>query len=654
MFAPPVVKPKAKAASNNRLVLRRAEPLGQGHADAEPAQMLRRLPQGGVSVAHFANARPPKLAWNFSNVPASSPARELLFQMPPVFRAPSLPIQAKLKVGAVNDPLEQEADRVADQVIRMPAHEVAAASARPQISRKCDKCEEEEKLQKKEAGPQVATGEAPTSVHPVLRAPGQPLDAATRAYFEPRFGRDLTQVRVHADAPAAESARDVNAYAYTVGRNMVFDAGRFAPSTSEGRTLLAHELTHVVQQGFGRERGTLQRDTPKGEAPKQDAPKQDAPKQDPMEAAVKKIENRWKGAVAVATPFSELSPWINDGNSVVALIRTHTNAAQEAIRAHDEAAIHAYTVFLRSDMLMYDFIAWRVIVYANLLSLRDGVDSLVNAFDHDSDVGFGFHYFRKFKGRDQADRIARGLKKAIDGVPADSKSMLAMVRTDVQVPDAPVSKVGGAAVVTSAANPKVQATFTDLIAAMRNFQIKLQGEVEFENQFLDGAFDEAVDQTVDNLEEYYKIKNLLNKGDPKKKEEKKEETKPDIQPIPTRPIEEEESKLPAAMRFQVQWNSRAKDPTKKGQFSETATAPASVGVTTEQAVTALTATHVKVKPDRAKKAASPAVALQIKWIMKRPPAGIAIGGYSRSENFDYDYPDARVDVENLRGHNLRK
>lgn len=162
------------------------------------------------------------------------------------------PIQPKLKIGAVDDPLEHEADRVADQVMRMPAQDVSAAAVPPQISRKCPACEEEEeKLQKKEAGSQSpAASKAPGSVYvyEVLRSPGQPLDTATRAYFEPRFGRDFSTVRIHADGRAAESARGINALAYTAGQHVVFGAGAYAPKTDVGRKLLAHELTHVVQQ----------------------------------------------------------------------------------------------------------------------------------------------------------------------------------------------------------------------------------------------------------------------------------------------------------------------------------------------------------------------------------------------------------------------
>lgn len=89
----------------------------------------------------------------------------------------------------------------------------------------------------------------PPIVHKVLRSPGQPLDTATRAVFEPYFGHDFSRVRVHTDTKAAESARAVNALAYTVGRDVVFGAGQYAPFTGPSRKLLSHELVHVVQQG---------------------------------------------------------------------------------------------------------------------------------------------------------------------------------------------------------------------------------------------------------------------------------------------------------------------------------------------------------------------------------------------------------------------
>jgi hypothetical protein len=93
-----------------------------------------------------------------------------------------------------------------------------------------------------------------------LRSPGQPLDAASRAYFEPRFGLDFSGVRIHSDARAAASAADVHSLAYTFGKNIVFRSGFYAPGTLEGRRLIAHELAHVVQQGHGTDKVRRQPD----------------------------------------------------------------------------------------------------------------------------------------------------------------------------------------------------------------------------------------------------------------------------------------------------------------------------------------------------------------------------------------------------------
>lgn len=87
-----------------------------------------------------------------------------------------------------------------------------------------------------------------TAIHEVLHSHGQPLDSATRVFMESRFGHDFSQVRVHTDARAAESAQGVGALAYTVGRDMVFGSGQYAPRTITGSRLLAHELTHTLQQ----------------------------------------------------------------------------------------------------------------------------------------------------------------------------------------------------------------------------------------------------------------------------------------------------------------------------------------------------------------------------------------------------------------------
>jgi hypothetical protein len=172
----------------------------------------------------------------------------------------------KLRIGEPNDAYEREADRVAEEVMaggrRMLNWSLSKMSIASPLQRKCpcggsggasDVCEEckkkeEQTLQRNAAGPTDADI-APPIVHDVLNTPGQPLDKATRDFFEPRFRHDFSRVRVHTDARAAESAQAVNAEAYTVGGEMVFADRKFAPYTSEGRSLIAHELTHVLQQG---------------------------------------------------------------------------------------------------------------------------------------------------------------------------------------------------------------------------------------------------------------------------------------------------------------------------------------------------------------------------------------------------------------------
>jgi uncharacterized protein DUF4157 len=167
-------------------------------------------------------------------------------------------LQAKLSIGQPGDVFEQEADRIADQVVRMPDARVSDGAVSLQPGRECAACEEQEiqrkedrnvtglRLMRKRSAKQTVT-EMPISS--VVNAPGQPIDRTTRNLMEMRFGRDFSDVRIHADARADESARAVNALAYTMGRNLVFASGEYAPATPTGLRLLAHELVHVVQQG---------------------------------------------------------------------------------------------------------------------------------------------------------------------------------------------------------------------------------------------------------------------------------------------------------------------------------------------------------------------------------------------------------------------
>lgn len=166
-------------------------------------------------------------------------------------RAPAS-VQTKLTVNQPGDQYEQVADRMADQVMRMTETRIQRACACSGSGGDCPECKKKE-----ETGLQRATNvssggfKAPACVNEVLRSPGQPLDAATRAFMEPRFGYNFGQVRVHTGQEAYDSARAVNALAYTAGEHIVFGAGHYDPSGNAGRRLLAHELTHVVQQQSG-------------------------------------------------------------------------------------------------------------------------------------------------------------------------------------------------------------------------------------------------------------------------------------------------------------------------------------------------------------------------------------------------------------------
>jgi Domain of unknown function (DUF4157) len=146
----------------------------------------------------------------------------------------TLDLQTKLKVSELGDIYEQEADRISDRELAAPAH--------PEVG------DTPPLIQRFSGQPTGQADAARTSVDQALASPGRPPEPALRQDMEQRFGHDFFRVRVHSGAVAEQSTREVNAYAYTIGQKMVFGAGRFAPGTHQGRRLIAHELTHTVQQ----------------------------------------------------------------------------------------------------------------------------------------------------------------------------------------------------------------------------------------------------------------------------------------------------------------------------------------------------------------------------------------------------------------------
>ena len=221
-----------------------------------------------IQMPSFTPVRPKVLrrecAWRGTQDPAgefAEPCGKRLVSQPPL-------LQAKLTIGQPNDQYEQEADQVADRVMRMPEPRVQrrvepeeeeeetpqakplARQITPLVQRQVEPEEEEEDLiqTKRSRGhtPQADTGI--TAQVRSLRGGGQPLPTSARNFFEPRFGHDFSQVRIHTNRQAAEAAQAVKARAFTLGRDVVFGAGQYAPDTPARARLLAHELTHVVQQ----------------------------------------------------------------------------------------------------------------------------------------------------------------------------------------------------------------------------------------------------------------------------------------------------------------------------------------------------------------------------------------------------------------------
>lgn len=265
-----------------------------------------------------------------------------------------IPAIGPLAIRPPQDAYEDEADRIAEQLMRAGALDLsrtATASALLGMQRKCA-CEgncaqcmdkglvESPKPNPLQRNPAAAGLAQPViasrAVHEVLRSPGQPLDASTRAFMEPRFVHDFSHVRVHADPAAARSAREMQARAYTVGRDLVFAEGQFAPSTSEGKVLLAHELVHVLQQA-GIRRTSLQRspaDAPRDKVHKPQIVKIVTFEQD------EKFRGRSEGIAYVSYPANP--DMAQEASTVPEVVTIKENK----LKARNESAAGEYTLHL--------------------------------------------------------------------------------------------------------------------------------------------------------------------------------------------------------------------------------------------------------------------------------------------------------------------
>lgn len=174
---------------------------------------------------------------------------------PPVAPAPLQGIvQRKLAIGSVDDPLEHEADRIAEKVMGSADNDLTFSRAPPRISRACARCEHEEEQEKGLVQRSPEPGEAVTetlSRNLGASGGGRALPPSARVFMERRFGADFSAVRIHAEAEDNEHAQQLNAQAFTIGNHIHFRRGKFDPDHHAGRLLLAHELVHTLQQGHG-------------------------------------------------------------------------------------------------------------------------------------------------------------------------------------------------------------------------------------------------------------------------------------------------------------------------------------------------------------------------------------------------------------------
>ncbi|RYZ03507.1 MAG: DUF4157 domain-containing protein [Myxococcales bacterium] len=214
---------------------------GQGQPSAQRALPISALADPPASMA---TELPAPLSWCIGDAATIIP-----------------PLQRKMSVSNPSDPLELEADMVAENVMRAvaPTPLALAAMTPSALQRKCEDCDSEEdvEIHAKRTLVDGTSSVLPASLHveAAVRsavAGGRPLPDSARSFLEPRFGHDFSRVRIHTDERADAAARTVHARAFTRGHDIVFAAGEYAPHSSSGLRLLAHELAHVLQQQGGR------------------------------------------------------------------------------------------------------------------------------------------------------------------------------------------------------------------------------------------------------------------------------------------------------------------------------------------------------------------------------------------------------------------
>ena len=624
-------------------------------------------------------------------------------------------LQRKLTIGASNDPLEREADRIADQVMAAPIHSEVGGTP-PRIQRFTGQTDGQ------------ANMTAPASVDRVLSSPGKPLEPGLQQDMGQRFGHDFSQVRVYTDTAAERSARDVDANAYTVGHNIVFGAGRFAPETHEGRRLIAHELTHVVQQTgldgirVGQSNGT------RGLFPSSRAAQATVSSRQPV--TVNGTTRAYLARAPLTTAAGSGAVAQTRAQEIQRIFRPELSLGEvmgiiESIRP-SESASGLYTLVRGREVLTITQDEYNKIRASAQKTLLDGlrkvrtktedaqlqydaqhkidedqwiVSGAVRFFGGIDDPGgsirqnvlFATYYAAAAQAFIERGQLVRGAeffaKSEIFATTAKKTSqayvdnLISTAETTVTVLEvtavtaaatvvvigailaapaviaaaqaaplvvalgtgavstAPVVAVEAAAVAVPATAAAVAVPATAAAVAVPAAAAAVAVPAAAAAVAVPATAAASTLSTAALATAGLAVASTTLSSDSPKPVAAEKEGGKRKKPAPTN-----------TMRFQVQWGTGQGGPT----FALPAVAPANPGVTTAQAVATLWATVWQVTPAAARTAAEPAAVAQQAWILNRPPNGIGPGVIKRSEYFPYlRYRDARVDVENLRGQNLK-
>ncbi|HXA17867.1 MAG TPA: DUF4157 domain-containing protein [Thermoanaerobaculia bacterium] len=368
--------------------------------------------------------------------------------------SPTLPsattrIQPKLLVNPPADIYEQEADRVAEHVMRMPDPQKMPTCA---CGGGCAECKSapavHKHLQAKHVSAPLSGGTGvPSIVERVIQSPGQELNKAAREFMEPRFGQDFRHVRFHTGVDATESARAMSAMAYTVGNHVVLGANQDGAATTRGRLLLAHELAHVIQQGgMGRSQAVLQKKPLSTETISPTAP--DFPSEQPsgtsdqqsdgldvvawslkIDSELKLQGLRYGQDILAALIFKKQpSEWGNDGNeflkgleidlasyvlSLMPLVgKALVTVTKEATKVKSNSATKAFASFIEAETPI----------------MLDSIDNLV-----DSDGAFSHNLKDTIIAAAKADPKLRRLPVADTAKEAYAKSAASFIQERVRL-----------------------------------------------------------------------------------------------------------------------------------------------------------------------------------------------------------------------------